>query len=273
MVEQRELGPSGIVSPVVGMGTWRTFDVRGKPEQRDRKELVDVALGLGVRLFDSSPMYGESERVLGACLTGRRERALVATKVWSDDAREGQRQIDRALHFYEERIDLYQVHNLVAWQTWLPVLERMKASGTIRAIGITHYSHAAFDDMEQIVRRHDIDTIQVPYNALDAACAHHLLPLAEEHGIGVLVMRPFGEGMLIRRQPPAEALAAFATFGVTTWAQILLKWVLSDPRVSVAIPATSDADHLRANAVAGEPPWFGRAEREEVTRLAMRYSV
>src|SRR5688572_12289768 len=107
---------TGISVPVVGMGTWRTFDVRGKADQAARKALVDLALDLGVRLFDSSPMYGEAERVLGAALTGRRERALVCTKVWSQELSEGHAQIDRALHYFEGRVDLYQVHNLVRWQ-------------------------------------------------------------------------------------------------------------------------------------------------------------
>lgn len=270
-MEQRDLGASGLAVPVIGMGTWRTFDVRGKVDQAERKDLVDLALRLGVRVFDTSPMYGEAERVLGASLTGRRDRAFVATKVWTSDPIEGQRQIDRALHYFDGRIDLYQIHNLVAWRTWLPVLERLKAGGTIAALGVTHYLHSAFGEMERIMRSHELDAIQVPYNALDAACAHRLLPLAEERGIGVLVMRPFGEGALTRRRPPPEALAPFTCFGVTTWPQALLKWVLSDRRVSAVLPATTSPEHLRLNAAAGSPPWFGRDEREEITRLALRY--
>lgn len=271
MIEKRTLGLTGLELPCLGMGTWRTFDVRGKPEQHARKELVDSALAHGLRVFDTSPMYGESERVLGACLTGRRDRAFVATKVWSPDPAEGQRQIDRALHYFEGRVDLYQVHNLVAWRTYLPVLERMRAAGTIAALGVTHYQHSAYSEMEAIMRRYEIDTIQAPYNALDSACTHRLLPLAEERGIGVLVMRPFGEGTLTRTSPPSAELMQFERYGVRTWPAILLKWVLSDQRVTVAIPATSNPEHLEENLAAASPPWFNDAARMEVTRLAARY--
>lgn len=272
-MEWRDLGTSGLRVPAVGMGTWRTFDVRGKPEQAARRDLAGEALELGVRLFDSSPMYGESERVLGAALTGRRERALVATKVWSEDLVEGHAQIDRALHYYGGRVDLYQVHNLVRWRDYLPALERMRAAGTAAAIGVTHHQHAAFGELAAVMRAEPIDAVQLPYNAADTFAERELLPLAAERGLGVLVMRPLGEGRLARHAPPAAALAPFAPFGVTSWPQALLKWVLSDPRVSAAIPATADPAHLRANAAAGDPPWFGPDERAEVVRLVQRYCL
>jgi aryl-alcohol dehydrogenase-like predicted oxidoreductase len=272
-VEWRDFGTSGLRVPAVGMGTWKTFDVRGKPEQAERRALVEEALELGVRFFDSSPMYGESERVLGAALTGNRERAIVATKVWSDDLVEGHAQIDRALHYFGERVDLYQVHNLVRWRDYLPVLAQMKASGTVRAIGVTHYRHAAFAELAEVMRAESIDAIQIPYNAADTLVEREILPLAAELGLGVVIMRPFGEGQLTRATPPAAALAPFKRVGVSNWAQALLKWVLSDPRVHVAIPATSDPAHLRANAAAGAPPWFGPDERAEVVALARRYCV
>ena len=270
-MEWRDLGQSGLRVPVVGMGTWRTFDVRGKPDQAARRALVGEALDLGVRFLDSSPMYGESERVLGAALTGRRERALVATKVWSEQLSEGHAQIDRALLYYDGRVDIYQVHNLVRWRDYLPALTRMKADGTARAIGVTHYQHQAFPELARIMANENIDSVQLPYNAADTLAARELLPLAQERGIGVIVMRPFGEGQLTRTAPPAAALRPFERFGVADWAQALLKWVLSDARVHVAIPATIDPEHLRANAAAGDPPWFGPAEREEISRLAARY--
>ena len=270
-MEWRAFGTSGLRVPVVGMGTWRTFDVRGKPEQAERRALVDDALELGVRFFDSSPMYGESERVLGAALTGSRERALVATKVWSHDLVEGHAQIDRALHYFGERVDLYQVHNLVRWRDYLPVLGQMKAAGTIRAVGVTHFQHSAFGELAGAMRDEQVDAIQIPYNAADTLVEREILPLAAERGLGVVVMRPFGEGQLTRAIPPPAALAPFARFGVTNWPQALLKWVLSDPRIHVAIPATTDPEHLRANAAAGDPPWFGPDERAEVVKLARRY--
>lgn len=270
-MEARELGHTGISVPVVGMGTWRTFDVYGKEEQADRREVVSDALDCDMRFFDSSPMYGEAERVLGAALTGRRSRAIVATKVWSWDEAEGHAQIDRALHYFEGRIDVYQVHNLVRWRELLPVFRRMKEAGEIAALGVTHYQPSAFPELVEVIRSEDVDTVQIPLNPLERDAEYAVLPLAAERGLGVIVMRPFGEGGLLRNAPPPEALAPFAPFGCDTWAQVLLKWVLSDPRVSVAIPATASRAHLRANAAAGEPPWFGVPERAEVVRLAERY--
>jgi aryl-alcohol dehydrogenase-like predicted oxidoreductase len=266
-MEWRDFGTTGLRVPVVGMGTWRTFDVYGKEDQAARRDLVGAALDLSVRFLDSSPMYGESERVLGASLTGQRDRAIVATKVWSHDPIEGQAQIDRALHYYEDRVDVYQVHNLVRWRDYLPVFERMKAAGTIRAAGVTHHQASAFPELAEIIRTQAIDCIQIPYNPLQREIEREILPLAAEHELAVIVMRPFGEGALLRYPPPADRLRPFERFGCATWSQVLLKWVLSDPRVTVAIPATSNLDHLRRNAAAGSPPWFGPDERAEVVRL------
>jgi aryl-alcohol dehydrogenase-like predicted oxidoreductase len=253
------------------MGTWQTFDVYGKEDQASRRALVGDALDRTVRFFDSSPMYGESERVLGTTLTGRRDRAIVATKVWSNDLREGHGQIDRALLYFEGRVDLYQVHNLVRWQDYLPVFDRMKADGTIRASGITHYQPSAFRELVSIARSENIDTIQIPYNPFERSVEREVLPVAAERQLGVIVMRPFGEGTLLRKTPPAPALRPFRDFGCGSWPQVLLKWILSDPRISVVIPATRDATHLHANAAAGSGPWFGPAERSEVVDLALRY--
>jgi aryl-alcohol dehydrogenase-like predicted oxidoreductase len=270
-MEIRPLGSSALRVPVVGMGTWRTFDVYGKADQADRVALVGDALECGTRFFDSSPMYGEAERVLGAALTARRDRAVVATKVWSHDVTEGHAQIDRALLYFDGRVDLYQVHNLVRWQDYLPVFERMRADGSIAALGVTHYHSTAFPEMTRIMRTRSIDSIQIPYNPFERDAELQVLPLAAEHALGVIVMRPFGEGALLRSAPPAAALAPFERFGCVTWPQVLLKWVLSDTRVSVAIPATRSPAHLRSNVAAGAAPWFGHEERAEVVRLAERY--
>jgi aryl-alcohol dehydrogenase-like predicted oxidoreductase len=267
-VEWRDLGQSGLRVPIVGMGTWLTFDVYGKEEQAARRDLVTTALDQSVRLFDSSPMYGEAERILGSALTGRRERAVVATKVWSNDLRAGHAQIDRALLYFEGRVDLYQVHNLVRWRDYLPVLERMRKDGTARATGVTHYQTRAFPELAEIMASEQIDAIQIPYNALNRAAERELLPLAAQYGIGVVVMQPLGEGRLTRTAPQPAVLRQFQAFGCYTWPQVLLKWILSDPRVTAVIPATRDPDHLLDNAAAGEPPWFGPRERAEIAMLA-----
>ena len=267
-MERRALGGSGFDVPVVGMGTWRTFDVASPAEAARRREVVDAALESRTDLFDSSPMYGQAERVLGAALEGRRERALVATKVWTPDDAEAERQIARALGYFGGLVDLYQVHNLVAWPTRLARLERLRDEGRVRAIGVTHYQHGAFAELMEVMRTGRVTSVQVPYNALDRAVEERLLPLAADLGIGVVVMRPFGEGALTRRVPRDADLAPLAPFGVRTWGQALLKWILSDPRVSTAIPATTSPAHARDNAAAGDPPWLGPDERRLVERLA-----
>jgi aryl-alcohol dehydrogenase-like predicted oxidoreductase len=266
-MEQRPLGSSGVTVPVVGMGTWQTFDVRG-PEEAQRARVVDVALETGMTLFDSSPMYGEAERVLGEALRGRRDRALVATKVWTPDDGQAERQLQRALGYYEGVVDVYQVHNLVAWRTRLEQLERLKEQGSVRSIGATHYAHSAFGELMQVMRTSRITSVQVPYNAADRLVERELLPLAADLGLGVIVMRPLGEGALARKRVPVEALRPLEPFGVRTWAQALLKWIISEPRVSTVVPATRSEQHARDNAAAGEPPWFGPEEREYVARLA-----
>ncbi len=267
-MEQRKLGRSGLDVPVVGMGTWKTFDVKSPADEAQCRQVVDVALETGITLFDSSPMYGEAERVLGVALHGRRDRALLATKIWTPDDLEAERQVGRSLGFFGGRVDAYQVHNLVAWPKRLETLEELRDEGEARAIGITHYQHAAFGEMAQIMRSGRLDCIQVPYNVRDRVVEREILPLAADLDVGVLIMRPFGQGDLVRKSPPPDSLKPLEPFGVRTWAQVLLKWILSDPRVTMAIPATRDPDHARANAAAGDPPWFGSEEREYVARLA-----
>ena len=267
-MERRALGQTGLDVPAVGMGTWQTFDVTAPADVAARREVVSAALAAGANLFDSSPMYGASERVLGQALEGRRDQALVATKVWTANGEEGERQIERAYGWFGGRVDLYQVHNLVALRHWLPVLEDLKRERRVRVIGVTHYAHSAFDDLARAMRDRRVEQVQLPYNVADREVERTLLPLAAELGIGVLVMQPFGSGSLVRRAPPPERLAPLRAFGVTTWAQALLKWILSDPRVHCAIPATRRVEHARDNAAAGDPPWFDPATRDYVRRLA-----
>ena len=269
-METRRLGQSGLTVPVVGMGTWRTFDVRGVREEEQAHRVVQCALDNGANFFDSSPMYGEAERVLGASLEGTRDRALVATKIWTPSVTEGRRQAERALRFFGGRVDLYQIHNLVNWREQLEMLEQLKAEGRVAAIGATHYSASAFGDLAEVMKTGRITAIQIPYNPLQREVERNILPLAADLDLGVVVMRPFGEGALVRRSPPPSDLTAFASFGVRTWPQVLLKWGLSDPRCHVAIPATFSVEHMRDNADAGSPPWFGPDERDRVAHLAQR---
>jgi aryl-alcohol dehydrogenase-like predicted oxidoreductase len=267
-MEHRELGRTGLRVPAVGMGTWATFDVRGEAEEAHRRRVVDVALDEGASFFDSSPMYGEAERVLGRAVEGRRDRAQIATKVWAGSSGEGRDQIERALGFFEGRVELYQIHNLVSWREHLPVLEELRDRGAVEAIGATHYSASAFDELAAVIRTGRVGAVQIPYNPLERAVEREILPLAEELGVGVVVMRPLGQGSLMRRPPGGRELAPLREFGVSTWAQALLKWILSDPRCHVAIPATRNPDHMAEDAAAGESPWLGPEERDLVSRLA-----
>jgi aryl-alcohol dehydrogenase-like predicted oxidoreductase len=266
-MEHRAFGSTGLDVPVIGMGTWQTFDVRGAAAD-ERTQVTDAALEAGATFFDSSPMYGEAERVLGRTLKGRRDRAIVATKVWTPDDDEAEQQMTAALRYFDRRVDVYQVHNLVSWHTRLDQLQRLKEAGAVRVIGITHYIASAFGDLLRVMRDPRVQAIQVPYNPRQRAVEEKVLPAAADLGLGVIVMRPFGEGSLLRPPPGRDALVPLAPFGITSWPQALLKWILSDRRCHVAIPATSSADHLSANACAGGPPWLGPDEREYISRLA-----
>lgn len=269
-MEARAFGRGGPRLPVIGMGTWKTFDVRGGAAEGDRRRVVDVALESGTTVFDSSPMYGEAERVLGLALAGRRERAFVATKVWTPSATEGRAQIERALGYYGGRIDLYQLHNLVAWPEQLRELEGRRAAGQVGLIGATHYSEGALGQLAEVMRTGRVQAIQIPYNPLQREAEREVLPLAEQLGLGVLVMRPVGQVEVVKNPPPPAELRPLERFGVRTWAQALLKWALSDRRTHVVIPATSSPEHMRENAEAGAPPWLDDAARERVAGLARR---
>src|SRR5436305_8015382 len=265
-MEHRALGRSGLSVPVVGMGTWRTFDVRDPGAVANARRVVGEALEADASFFDSSPMYGNAEEVLADALDGRRNGALVATKVWTGSREEGRAQVEHAMSLYG-RVDLYQVHNLVAWHEHLTTLESLRDDGRVAAIGVTHYSPSAFAELAEAMSSGPVDAIQVPYNPLERAIEREILPLAEELGLGVVVMRPFGEGGLLHRAPSEEQLEPLAGFGVRTWPQALLKWILSDGRCHVAIPATSRPERMAKNAAAGDPPWFGPEERDYVARL------
>ena len=270
-MDLRELGGTGLHVPAVGVGTWQTFDVGRRHEDAVRSR-VDEAIDVGASLFDSSPMYGRAEEVLGRAIEGRREDVLVATKVWASRDREAEGQIRNALTWFGGRVDLYQVHNLVAWPERLAQLERLRDEGRVRVIGATHYSPRAFDELADVMRSGRIGAVQVPYNPRERDVEREILPLAEDLGLGVVVMRPFAEGALMRRPPSEADLAPLAPFGIRTWAQALLKWILSDPRCHVAIPATRRPGRTAENAAAGDPPWLGPEERDLVARLAARSS-
>jgi aryl-alcohol dehydrogenase-like predicted oxidoreductase len=257
-MEERRLGP------VVGLGTWNTF--RGDLDTAPA--VVDAAFVTGGRLFDTSPMYGEAEQTLAAALGSRRDDAIVATKIWTQDTGEARSQYARQLEWFGGRIDLEQIHNLVAWEEHLPWLEAERGDGRIGRVGVTHYASSAFPELARALRTGRFDAVQLPYNPRERDCERELLPLAAELGTSVLVMMPLGSGRLVKRPPDTSALEPLRPFGIETWAQALLKWALSDHRVDAVIPATRRPEHVRENAAAGNPPWFGPDERRYVERLA-----
>jgi len=262
-METRALGRTGAALPVVGLGTWNTFDLPdGRQEVADG--VVETALAEGTRLVDSSPMYGRAERVLGRALGPRRSEVFVATKIWTPSVATGREQFEDQLGFYGGVIDLEQVHNLVAWQEHLDWLEDEREAGRIRFLGATHYSSSAFDELARVMRTGRIEAIQIPLNPHEREVEREILALAEELGLGVLVMRPLGEGALL----PGPDPTLLEPLGVETWAQALIKWALSDPRVTAVLPATTSTEHARENAAAGSPPWFGPDERRLVEQLA-----
>ena len=256
-MEVRRLGP------VVGLGTWNTFG--GDVALAGR--LVEAALAAGCRGIDTSPMYGAAEHPLATALRDRRGGADVLTKIWTSSPAEARSQLAAQLQWFGH-VELEQVHNLVVWEEHLPWLEREVKAGRIARLGVTHYSPAAFGTLARAVRTRMFDAVQLPYNPHERGCERELLPLAAELGVAVIVMRPLGEGALLRRPPPEAELRPLAEFGVKTWAQALLKWALSDPRVDLVIPATRRPERVAENAAAGSPPWFGREERAYVERLA-----
>ena len=268
-MDERPLGETGLRVPVVGMGTWRTFDVDEAAEEGIRS-VVDVGLDRGMRLFDSSPMYGRAERVLGRALSGRRDQAIIATKLWTAADADAERQADFAFHAFGGRIDLYQVHNLVRWERRLDLLERRRDAGQVTAIGATHYLPSAFSELARAMRSGRLDAIQVPYNPWSREVEREILPLAAELGLGVLVMRPFADAALLRDLPPAAELDALAPTGIRTWAQALLAWGLGHPAITTSIPATSKPDRAAENAAGGDLAPLDPDTRERIATLFTR---
>jgi aryl-alcohol dehydrogenase-like predicted oxidoreductase len=256
-MNERRLGP------VVGLGTWNTFAT----DAAQATGVVGAALEAEVRLFDTSPMYRGAEGALAAALAGRRDGVTVATKIWADSIAEGREQYRRQVEWYG-RVEIEQIHNLLAWRDQLEWLEVERAAGRIDRLGVTHYSAGAFGELATALRTGRFDVVQLPYNPHERDVERELLPLAAELGVAVIVMRPLGGGELVRRAPGADALAPLRAFGIETWPQALLKWVLSDERVDVAIPATGRPERTAENAAAGSPPWFGPEERALVEELA-----
>lgn len=262
----RPIPSSGEQLPVVGLGSWITFNVGNDPPARANcAEVMRNFFAAGGRLIDSSPMYGSSQGVIGEGLQklGMPKALFSAEKVWTSS--DGAAQIETSRQLWRvPRFDLMQVHNLVAWEKQLPLIEAMKAAGRLRYVGITTSEGRRHRDIEQVMRTHRIDFVQLTYNPLDREAEQRLLPLARERGIAVLANRPFREGALLR-QLQRHPLPAWASeLGCTAWAQLVLKFIVTHPAVTCAIPATSQVAHVRENMGAATGPMPDEAMRQRI---------
>jgi diketogulonate reductase-like aldo/keto reductase len=262
----RPIPSSGEQIPLVGLGSWITFNVgNDHPARAQCAEVMRNFFEAGGRLIDSSPMYGSSQGVIGDGLQklGAQQRVFSADKVWTSSP--GAAQVEESRRLWRvPRFDLLQVHNLLAWEQQLPLLQQMKAAGKLLYVGITTSEGRRNREFEQIMRTQRIDFVQLSYNLLDREAEERLLPLARERGIAVLVNRPFREGALLR-QLQRQPLPAWAgEIGCTSWAQVALKFVVSHPAVTCAIPATSSVAHVRENMASASGPMPDEAFRKRM---------
>lgn len=254
--------------PVVGLGTWLTFDVGGaeSPARRLRGDILAAFFAAGGRLVDSSPMYGSSEAVVGAEMARLKDpRLFAATKVWTVGALAGRRQMESSRGLWKvARFDLLQVHNLLDWETHWPTLKAMKAEGRVRYIGMTTSHGRRHDDLEKILRGERLDFVQFTYNLADRDVEERLLPLAADRGAAVIINRPFDGGELFGAKT-AKPLPGWAKeLDCSTWAEAFLKWVVSHPAVTCAIPATSKLEHVKQNLRVLQGPLPDAALRKRI---------
>jgi len=248
-VVHKPIGSSGERLPVIGLGSWITFNVGNDPLAR--KASTDVMrhfFQAGGRLIDSSPMYGSSQAVIGEALAKLDAGGQVfsADKVWTSG--DGREQIAASRrHWGVSRFDLLQVHNLLAWRSQLPLLVELRRAGQLRHVGITTSEGRRHGEIEQLMREQPLDFVQVTYNIVDRAVEQRILPLARERGIAVIANRPFREGALIHAVQRHRLPRWAAEIDCVNWAQFLLKFIVSHPDVTCAIPATSRVEHVREN--------------------------
>ena len=259
---------SGETLPRVGLGTWITFNVGNDRVARDAcADVMKAFFDLGGRLIDSSPMYGSSQPVVGDGLRrlGAAAKVFAADKVWVSSGARGAAQIEESRrHWNIERFDLLQVHNLLAWEEHLPTLFALKQSGRLRYVGVTTSEGRRHREIEQVMRTQPLDFVQVTYNLLDREVEQRILPLARERNIAVIVNRPFREGALLRDLQRHRLPAWAAEIECSTWAQVGLKFIVSHPAVTCAIPATTSVAHVRENMAAAGGPMPDAAMRQRI---------
>ena len=268
VVPVRVIPSSKQAIPIVGLGSWITFNVGRDAQLREEcTRVVQAFLEGGGRVIDSSPMYGSSQEVIGHALRSLNAAGQVfpADKVWTGDGDQGVTQAEASRKLWGvPRFALLQVHNLLNWQAHLPMLLRMKAEGRVGHVGITTSEGRRHAEMEQLMRTQPLDFIQLTYNPLDREAEQRLLPLAADRGMAVIVNRPFRQGELTRRLQRVPLPPWAAEAGAQSWAQLVLKFILAHPAVSCAIPATTQVAHVRENLAAGRGPLPDEAMRRRI---------
>lgn len=257
-MHQRLIPATGESIPIIGLGTWQTFDVGHTKEELDPlREVLKVLIKYGGSVIDSSPMYGRSEKVVGNLTRelGLKDNIFEATKVWTTGEKAGQLQIQNSISLLDARpLDLLQIHNLVDWKTHIKTLRNLKDAGKIRYIGITHYLEGAYPEMEKIMKQEKPDFIQINYNLAVRDADKRILPLAKDKGIAVLINRPYEGGTLFQKFRERTLPSWAREFDASSWGQLFLKFILSNNAVTCVIPGTSKPRHMEDNAQAG----FGR---------------
>ena len=259
------------VLPVLGMGTWQTFDPPVLDARRTDplREVLKRFYDAGGRVVDSSPMYGRAQKLIGRLSRELQinDELYLASKLWTRGQEEGRVQVGNSIgEMGRSKIDLMQIHNLLDWQTHLPTLIGLKQAGTIKSIGVTHYRKAAFDELESVIKTGKIDFVQLPYSINFRDAEARLLPTAMDAGVGVLVMQPFASGELFK-QTAGRSLPDGVKPMAKSWAQLFLKWVIAHPAVTAVLPATSDPDHMTDNMAAASGDLPDKGTRAQWTTL------
>lgn len=258
LMDKRRIPSSGEMLPVVGCGTWQTFDVGNAPAERaQRGEVLKALFAAGGSVVDSSPMYGRAEGVVGDLLAeaNARPNAFIATKVWTSGKEQGIAQMQQSMKLLRaDPLDLMQIHNLQDWQTHLPTLRDWKKDGRFRYLGITHYTESAHDSLISVLRTEKFDFVQFNYALDDRGAELRLLPFARDNGVAVIINMPFGGGGLLRKLSSRKLPDWAGEIGCKSWAQVLIKFALANPAVTCVIPGTSRPEHMRDNAQAGSGP-------------------
>ncbi len=267
----RRIPSTGEPIGVLGLGSWRAYDVTGTAEEMARLgRVIDCLREYGGSVVDSSPMYGRAEQMIGRILEGRNNRAgvFLATKVWTRGGHRGIRQMENSFDLLKTgQIDLMQVHNLVDASLHLPVMRRWRDEGRFRYLGYTHYVPGAFDDLMQTLRRNPVDFLQFCYSIDLRDAEKTLLPFCRDNGVGTLINRPFGGGALLAGLASRPLPDLARELSCDSWAQFCLKYVISHPAVTCVIPGTGNPDHMRALAVAADEPIPDATTRKRMADL------